>query len=88
MESIPKIEIRQKGIRARILIDGKELRGVRGFSIEQKGGQTPTLRLDLLAADMTVDAACIPALPDVFKEWYTEIDDGQKQESGSPICID
>ena len=74
MESIPKIEIRQKGIRARILIDGKELRGVRGFSIEQKGGQTPTLRL--------------PALPDVFKEWYTEIDDGQKQESGSPICID
>lgn len=88
MVDIPKIEIRQKGIQTRILIDGKELRGVRGFSITQKGGQTPTLRLDLLATDMTIDTACIPALPDVFKNWYTFIDGSQVQEDSSPLCID
>lgn len=85
---LPKIEIRQKGVQTRILIDGKELRGIRAYSIEQKGGQLPTLCLDLLAADMTIDAACIPALPDVFKGWYTEIDSGDGQENGLPLCID
>ena len=67
MANIPKIEIRQKGILTEIYIDGMRLNGVRGFSISQKGGQQPTLTLDLLACDMTIDTACIPALPDVFK---------------------
>ena len=88
MANIPKIEIRQKGILTEIYIDGTRLNGVRGFSISQKGGQMPILSLDLLACDMTIDTACIPALPDVFQGWYELIPEARKGQDETPFCID
>ena len=87
MANIPKIEIRQKGILTEIYIDGMRINGVRGFSISQKGGQQPTLTLDLLACDMTIDTACIPALPDVFKTWYAPKFPDAKEDDIPPLCI-
>ncbi len=89
----PKIEIKNKGVRTEIIVDGQPLQGVRGFNLSQKGGEFPVLTLDLMACDMTVDTACIPALPDVFAGWYELIPEAREmQKQGAsdetPLCID
>ena len=85
---IPEIRIKQKGVCTEITIDGQALRGVRGFSISQKGGQQPTLSLDLLACNMTIDCACIPALPEVFEGWYKPAWENGEEAASVPMCID
>ena len=84
----PKIAISQNGIFTDIKIDGQPISGVRGFSISQKGGQLPTLSLDLLACDMTIDMACIPKLPEVFEAWYRPILPDEEPKDSLPMCID
>lgn len=84
----PKIEISQKGIFTDIKIDGQPITGVRAFSISQKGGQLPTLSLDLLACDMTIDMTCIPKLPEVFEAWYRPILPDEESADSLPLCID
>ena len=91
--SFPKIKIKNEGVGTKIVVDGQELRGVRGFSLSQKGGEFPVLTLDLIACDMTVDTACIPALPDVFSAWYElipEVREIEAQEASgeTPLCVD
>ena len=75
---IPHIEIRTRGTRTHIFIDGKELNGVRKVSFTQDASEAsgiPILQLQLDASDMTLNVKRIPELPDVFKSWYVLNDD-------------
>lgn len=67
-----KIQINTKGIKAKIFIDGEELKGVRGYTIEHNAGGIPILKLNLSAKDLELDGDFIPALPEVYRAFYEE----------------
>ena len=50
-----KIKIKTDGAFSQIFIDGKKLKGVRSYKLEQAVGEAPTLTVDLNAFDLTVD---------------------------------
>ena len=66
----PKIEIKTDGAMTVLKINGEKINGVRGIQFKKEPGAIPTIQIDLLAIDMTIDADVIPALPDVFKPFY------------------
>lgn len=78
--SLPKIEINTTGILATVKCDGKEIKGVRGYSISHNAGEIPILRLDLNATNLTIDGVMCPELPEVFKPFYKPIYDEDVQE--------
>jgi hypothetical protein len=69
-KNVPHIQIIQDGIATKVYVDGTELDGVRKVSFEHEGGKEPVLKIDLMAADITVDTTKIPALPEIFKPFY------------------
>lgn len=72
---MPKIEIKTEGIKGRILVDEKEVPGVRGYSIIHTAGSIPIVQLDLMGADLSIDGdGFIPALPEIFKEFYRPVE--------------
>ena len=79
---IPKIQIKQDGIRTLVYMDGKQIHGVRGIYFERTAGNDfPNLMLDIIAADMELDCVSIPELPEVFKPFYerkVEMKDGNE----------
>lgn len=69
--AIPKIEIKQEGTLTKVFMDGEQIHGVRGIHYENMGAtERPILRLDIIAADMTLDCPVIPNLPDIYKPFY------------------
>lgn len=72
-----KVEIKQDGCRTHIILDGKDIsRMVQRFSfgMDATKNETPVLKLDVIATDLSVDSACIPALPDIFKPYCKPVD--------------
>lgn len=73
---MPEIKIVQDGCcSTRVFIDGHEIHGIRKLSFERDAAaqdKVPVLRLDLMAADMTVDFPGVPELPDVLKPYYVK----------------
>lgn len=69
------IEIKSDGIFGKVFVDGKEVKGVRKVSYEiAVDGNTPVLKLELLATDIAIDAnGVLPELPEVFKPFYKRI---------------
>lgn len=66
-----KIEIKTHGSQGSILVDGKEVPGVRGYSISHSANGLPSVKLDLVCTNLVFDGnGVIPELPDVFKEFY------------------
>jgi hypothetical protein len=76
-----EIKIVQDGCcSTRVFIDGKEIHGIRKMSFERDAtaqDKVPVLKLDVIAANMTVDFPGVPELPDVLKPYYV------KKESAS-----
>lgn len=74
MNKVPHIKITTGNncCSTEIFIDGKKVKGVRKVSFCKTAGTLPILQLDLLATDMEIDAAMIPALPEIFKPFYVE----------------
>lgn len=66
----PEITIKIDGTISRILIDGKEIKGISGYELRQDGRGVPQLHLSLLALNVTVDSALVPALPEVYQGYY------------------
>ena len=77
---LPRIEINTDGILTTIKCDGKEIKGVRGYSLSQNAGEIPVLRLDLNATNLTVDGVMCPELPEVFRPFYKAISDEDVEE--------
>lgn len=73
----PNILITTDGImNTKIMVDGKELRGVRGVSFSQSYKENhglPILSIDLNATDVTLDAKMLPELPEPFKGNYISV---------------
>lgn len=70
---IPKIRIEQDGAAVtHISLDGKEVKGVKKFSVERDvmDSDIPVLKLEVYCPDMTLEFPGVPALPDVFKPYY------------------
>lgn len=72
---IPHILIKTSGNKAKIFVDGEELKGVRRVKFEKTGLGTPILNIDLIATDMTIDSYLIPELPEVFRGFYRPIEE-------------
>lgn len=75
----PRIEIRNKKQGSpftEIFINGHKLKGVRGYKMEHRAGQPPTLTLEINALNITVDE---PAL--LFAEGFGEIEINFKEPS-------
>lgn len=69
--AIPKIQIKQDGIRTFVYMDGKQIHGVRGIHFDRDAdNDVPILKLDILAADMELDCVVIPKLPEIFEPFY------------------
>ncbi|NBI10264.1 hypothetical protein D1641_09610 [Colidextribacter sp. OB.20] len=70
-----KIEIKTEGVKGKVLVDGKEMPGVRSYSVHHDAGSIPMVRLDLIGTDLFIDGnGFIPALPEVFKSFYRPIE--------------
>lgn len=71
---IPHIEIKIDGIVPKILIDGKELKGVRSYCLSQNViTRVPILKIDLLAMNLSIDTKLIPALPEPYQPYYVSL---------------
>lgn len=70
--SFPKIEIKVEGTKSRIYIDGVMVKSVRGYSLTHSASSrdVPVLKMELEACNCTVDGEFLPALPDIFKDFY------------------
>lgn len=70
------IEIKSEGIFGKVLVDGKEVDGVRKVSYELSvDGKVPVVKLELLGTDVAIDSkGVIPELPDIFKPFYKRIE--------------
>lgn len=71
-----KIQIKQEGSKTYIILDGKDISNmVRAFSFEKDASKKglPVLKLDVISTDVSVDGACIPELPEIFKDFYKPI---------------
>ena len=66
----PKIRIKTAGIKAKIFIDGVEIKGVRGYQLKHTAGGLPILEVDLKAVDIEIDGDIIPTLPEIYKGFY------------------
>lgn len=69
---VPHIEIKTKGCKTEVFVDGEKMHGVRKVSFGHQAGIAPILHIDLIATDMEVDAYTIPALPEIFQPFYEE----------------
>lgn len=73
----PNILIVTDGItNTKIMIDGKELKGVSGIRFSQSYKENhclPVLQIDLKATNVTLDAKALPALPEPFKDHYIPV---------------
>lgn len=71
-----RIEIESHGIFGKVLVDGKEVEGVRKVSYELSvDGKVPVVKLELLGTDVAINSnGLIPELPDVFKPFYKRIE--------------
>lgn len=68
---MPKIEIKTKGCKAEIAVDGKVVPGVRGYTLSHQAGEIPKLTLDLPGYDLYLDGSdFIPCIPEVFQHFY------------------
>lgn len=73
---LPKVQIKQEGIRTLVYINGKKVDGVRGIHFDRTvDNECPILKLDIVAADMELDCVVVPELPDVFKDFYVMKED-------------
>lgn len=71
---IPHIAIKIDGVDTKILIDGKELEGVRSYCLSQDTiTRVPILKIDLLAMDLSIDTKLIPALPEPYQPYYVSL---------------
>lgn len=69
----PEIKIKTDGVMGtEIIVDGVRLKGVRGFSFQQRAGELPVLQIDMQATDINMDTKAIPQLPYPFTEFYVE----------------
>lgn len=66
----PHIEIKQRGMKTEVFINGNKVDGVRKVGFEHDCSHKPVLHLELLATDMAVDCMRVPELPDVSKPFY------------------
>lgn len=66
----PKIIIKTNGVKAEITIDGKKIRGVRGYQLIHDAPGLPRLQLSLKATDITVETDVIPMLPAPYDSFY------------------
>lgn len=75
-----RIEIITTGNIGRVIVDGKEVNGVRRVSYDLSvTNDAPIVKLELVASDMTIDSnGVIPELPDVFKPFYKRIEPTDK----------
>lgn len=74
MESVPHIEIKIDGVNTKMLIDGKELKGVRSYCLSHDSEtKVPVLKINLLATDLSLDANMIPTLPEAYQEHYIAV---------------
>lgn len=73
----PNILIVTDGImNTKIMIDGKELKGVSGIRFSQSYKENhglPILQIDLKATNVTLDAKALPALPEPFTDHYISV---------------
>ncbi len=51
-----KVKIESHGTIGRVYIDGKEVIGIRGYTIEHNAGKIPVITLRLLATEVEIDA--------------------------------
>ena len=72
-EIIPRVVIKETINGTEISINGKVVEGVQKYSVEHEGGKLPVLHLYLIAANMELNEKMIPALPDVFKDFYEPV---------------
>ncbi len=85
----PKIEIKVNGTQAHIFVDGVEVNGVRGYSLEHRaeGERIPVLKLDLVALDCTIDGkGVLPALPEIYKAFYVRKEDSEEEIFSEGNC--
>lgn len=68
-----KINIQTEGVHARIIVDGHEIKGVRGYSISHNAEGIPIIQLSLFGTDMTFDSDMVPALPEPFSGFYVSV---------------
>ena len=66
----PKILIKTDGIRAKVYVDGKELHGVKAYKFTHNAVEGPTLHLSMVGTDVTLEALVIPALPEIYRNFY------------------
>ncbi len=73
----PNILIVTDGItNTKIMIDGKELKGVSGIRFSQSYKENhglPILQIDLKATNVTLDVKALPALPEPFTDHYISV---------------
>lgn len=76
MPEVPHIEIKIDGLNTKILIDGKELKGIRSYCLSQDSiKKVPILKIELLAMDLSIDTKLIPALPEPYQPYYISLTD-------------
>lgn len=71
--TIPRVVIKETPNGTEISINGKVVEGVQKYSVEHKGGELPVLHLYLVASNMELNEKMVPALPEVFKDFYEPI---------------
>ena len=89
-----EIKIKTEGIHAKILVDGKELKGVRGYRFSHNVCESeglPVFQIDLDATHVTLETDRLPALPHPFNQHYIPIslvlDSGKMtQEEIEQVC--
>lgn len=71
MKEVPHIEIKIDGIKPTILIDGKELEGIRSYCLSQDfETKVPILKIELLAMELSMDTNTLPILPEPYQPYY------------------
>ena len=69
-----KVRIVDDNFSAKIYIDGQEVSGVRGYSIEHDAWDVVRFRLDFNASEIELDGeGFLPELPDVYKPFYQQV---------------
>lgn len=67
-----KVEIQTNGVRAKILIDGKEIENVRGYKLSQSVEKIPILTLEIVPKELCVEGEDITCINDEWKKYKTK----------------
>ena len=86
-----RVEIKGKGIRTEVFVDGVRVPRIREMKLSQTGGDVPLLELKIMATELSIEDNMVLALPEPYRTnyvgWDELIDSGLVTEDQLTRCF-